>query len=97
MYVCDQTLSFICTHNTIGYSYISIVLLPHSFERLPIELPETLRVNLVPGELASYAQARGDFNCCCCYEQIFGLVLDVCLALGLVFSLWSWVIYLVLN
>lgn len=40
---------------------IVMFLLPHSFERFPIELPETIRVNIVSGEFASYAQARGDF------------------------------------
>lgn len=35
-------------------------VLPYSFERFPVELPETIKVNLVPGEFASYAQARGD-------------------------------------
>lgn len=37
-------------------------VLPCSFERFPVELPETIKVNLVPGELASYAQARGDLS-----------------------------------
>lgn len=45
-------------------SHHCCVWLLHSFERFPIEFPETLRVNLVPGELASLAQARGDLVCC---------------------------------
>lgn len=50
--------------------------LPYSFERFPIELPETIRVNIVPGDLASYAQARGD----CLNNWLLSPLVQLCLS-----------------
>ena len=56
-----------------------VMILPYSFERFPVELPETIKVNLVPGELASYAQARGDSLCCHYFNSTIYVIIIILL------------------